>query len=155
MCPGNVLTRRLLQASALLGSQLLGEHCWLWAPACRARSPCPLSPGCLVDRTGKILIPGISQAVAPVTQEELELYDKIDFDMEEYAKDVGADTLLHSCKVPGCALSCRGPVGRGRRGGPRFRCIYVCEPAHDADPEQDAPRPRLGGWRSGGSAVSA
>lgn len=54
--------------------------------------------GCLVDRTGKILVPGISKAVAPVTKEELELYDKIDFDLEEYAKDVGTDTLLHGCK---------------------------------------------------------
>lgn len=74
------------------------------------RSPSLLSPGCLVDRTGKILIPGISKAVAPVTEEELELYDKIDFDLEEYAKDVGTDTLLHSCKVlPGASDRCLGP----------------------------------------------
>ena len=37
-----------------------------------------------MDRTGKILIPGISEAVASVTDDELELYDKIDFDLEEY-----------------------------------------------------------------------
>lgn len=116
MCPGNVLTRRLHQASALLGSQLLGEHCWLWASVCRARSPCPLSPGCLVDRTGKILVPGINQAVAPVTQEELELYDKIDFDMEEYAKDVGTDTLLHGCKVPGPVTCHAGDPWAGAGG---------------------------------------
>lgn len=54
--------------------------------------------GCLVDKKGKILIPGINEAVAPVTDEEYELYDHIDFDMEEFAKDVGAVTLLHSCK---------------------------------------------------------
>lgn len=59
----------------------------------------PLSPGCLVDGTGRILVPGISQAVAPVTQEELELYDRIDFDLEEYAQDVGTDALLHGCKT--------------------------------------------------------
>ncbi|XP_066208444.1 cytosolic non-specific dipeptidase isoform X2 [Saccopteryx leptura] len=55
--------------------------------------------GSLMDRKGKILIPGINEAVAPVTEEELELYDKIDFDLEEYAKDVGAQTLLHASKV--------------------------------------------------------
>ncbi|XP_044941162.1 cytosolic non-specific dipeptidase isoform X3 [Mustela putorius furo] len=54
--------------------------------------------GCLVDKKGKILIPGINEAVAPVTEEELELYDQIDFDLEEYARDVGTETLLHSCK---------------------------------------------------------
>lgn len=37
--------------------------------------------------------------MAPLTDEECELYDHIDFDMEEFAKDVGAGTLLHSCKV--------------------------------------------------------
>lgn len=78
----------------------------------RAERPRPLSPGSLLDRTGKILVPGLSEAVAPVTAEELQLYDDIDFDLEEYAKDVGAETLLHSCKVP-----CVGtPVGGSRRG---------------------------------------
>lgn len=76
-----------------------------------------------MDRKGKILIPGISEAVAPVTEEELKLYDQIDFDLEEYAKDVGAQTLLHSCKVlpwPHQDLSvpkppnCRGSVRRSR-----------------------------------------
>ena len=52
-----------------------------------------------MDKKGTILIPGINEAVAPVTEEELELYDQIDFDLEEYARDVGAETLLHSCKV--------------------------------------------------------
>lgn len=70
-----------------------------------------------MDRKGKILIPGISEAVAPVTEEELELYDKIDFDLEEYARDVGAGTLLHSCKVPPTcqARSACGPGGGGCR----------------------------------------
>ncbi|EPY78610.1 cytosolic non-specific dipeptidase isoform 1 [Camelus ferus] len=57
-----------------------------------------VSAGSLVDRKGKILIPGINEAVAPVTEEELQLYDQIDFDLEEYARDVGAETLLHDCK---------------------------------------------------------
>lgn len=55
--------------------------------------------GCLVDKNGKILIPGVNEAVAPVTDEELALYEKIDFDLTEYAKDVGAARLLHDAKV--------------------------------------------------------
>lgn len=54
--------------------------------------------GSLMDQKGRILVPGISEAVASVTDEELELYDKIDFDLEEYARDVGTETLLHDCK---------------------------------------------------------
>ncbi|XP_049637724.1 cytosolic non-specific dipeptidase [Suncus etruscus] len=55
--------------------------------------------GCLVDNKGKILIPGINEAVAPVTDEELKLYEQIDFDLQEYARDVGAETLLHASKT--------------------------------------------------------
>lgn len=58
-----------------------------------------LFTGSLIDKKGKILIPGLNEAVAPVTDEELALYEKIDFDLEEYAKDVGATTLLHDTKV--------------------------------------------------------
>lgn len=60
---------------------------------------CFLFTGSLIDKKGKILIPGINEAVAPVTDEELALYEKIDFDLEEYAKDVGATKLLHDTKV--------------------------------------------------------
>lgn len=67
--------------------------------------------GSLIDKKGKILIPGVNEAVAPVTDEELALYEKIDFDLEEYAKDVGATKLLHDIKVyytppslPWCAV---------------------------------------------------
>lgn len=63
------------------------------------QSPSPCSTGCLVDNKGKILIPGINEAVAPVTDEELKLYEQIDFDLQEYARDVGAETLLHASKV--------------------------------------------------------
>uniref|UniRef100_A0A8D0L0X6 Cytosolic non-specific dipeptidase n=1 Tax=Sphenodon punctatus TaxID=8508 RepID=A0A8D0L0X6_SPHPU len=55
--------------------------------------------GSLVDKKGRLLIPGIYDAVAPVTDEELQLYDKIDFDLSEYANDVGAGRLLHETKV--------------------------------------------------------
>ncbi|KAH6935124.1 hypothetical protein HPB50_003452 [Hyalomma asiaticum] len=52
----------------------------------------------LADRTGKILIPGIMDDVAPLTDKERNLYKSIDFDMDEYRKDIGASGLLHSTK---------------------------------------------------------
>lgn len=85
-----------------------------------------------MDKKGKILIPGINEAVAPVTEEELALYDQIDFDLEEYARDVGTETLLHSCKV-GAPRPNRLPPGpvletpMGRSQGCRQRSgICVC-----------------------------
>lgn len=71
-------------------------------------SPLLLPAGSLIDKKGKILIPGINEAVDPVTSEEQELYDHIDFDLDEFAKDVGAKTLLHDSKVLAgamCAMS--------------------------------------------------
>ena len=59
---------------------------------------CPRS-GSLVDTKGKILVPGMYEEVANVTDEEKKLYEKIDFDMVEYAKDIGAGKLLHDTKV--------------------------------------------------------
>lgn len=55
--------------------------------------------GSLVDKKGKILVPGIYNDVAPLTEEEKKLYEKIDFDLEEYCKDVGAGKLLHDTKA--------------------------------------------------------
>ncbi|XP_043572781.1 cytosolic non-specific dipeptidase-like [Chiloscyllium plagiosum] len=52
----------------------------------------------LVDKKGKILIPGIDELVAPLTEEEKALYEKIDFDVEEYCKDTGGCQLLHTTK---------------------------------------------------------
>lgn len=52
----------------------------------------------LVDRTGKILIPGIMNDVAPITDKERDLYKSIDFDMDGYCKDLGACGLLHPTK---------------------------------------------------------
>lgn len=53
----------------------------------------------LVDRKGKILIPGIYESVAPLTEEERKLYEKIEFDLDEYCKDVGVEQLLHDTKA--------------------------------------------------------
>lgn len=55
--------------------------------------------GSLVDHKGKILVPGMYKDVAKLTDEETKLYDKIEFDLEEYTKDTGAQRLLHNTKV--------------------------------------------------------
>lgn len=54
--------------------------------------------GSLVDKKGKILVPGMYDDVAPLTDEEKKLYEKIDFDLDEYCKDVGVCQLLHNTK---------------------------------------------------------
>ncbi|XP_044734561.1 cytosolic non-specific dipeptidase isoform X1 [Chrysoperla carnea] len=50
----------------------------------------------LVDRDGKILIDGIYNEVAPLIENETDIYDKIHFSVDEFRSDVGADKLLHS-----------------------------------------------------------
>uniref|UniRef100_A0A8D2ZUV3 Cytosolic non-specific dipeptidase n=1 Tax=Scophthalmus maximus TaxID=52904 RepID=A0A8D2ZUV3_SCOMX len=54
--------------------------------------------GSLLDPKGHIMIPGINDNVALLTEEEKQLYEKIDFDLEEYSKDVGVKQLLHDSK---------------------------------------------------------
>lgn len=54
---------------------------------------------CLLDNNGRIQIPGIYESVAPVTDDEAILYTDIDFDLEEYCKDIGCDRLMHSSKA--------------------------------------------------------
>uniref|UniRef100_A0A8C8JCW6 Peptidase M20 dimerisation domain-containing protein n=1 Tax=Oncorhynchus tshawytscha TaxID=74940 RepID=A0A8C8JCW6_ONCTS len=39
--------------------------------------------GSLLDHTGKILVPGVTDDVAPLTEDERKLYDNISFDLEE------------------------------------------------------------------------
>lgn len=45
------------------------------------------------------MIPGMYDSVAPLTDEEQTLYEKIDFDLDEYRRDVGVNKLLHSTKA--------------------------------------------------------
>ncbi|XP_027225004.1 cytosolic non-specific dipeptidase isoform X3 [Penaeus vannamei] len=49
----------------------------------------------LLDSKGNILVPGIMNEVAPVTPEEEALYKDIDFDVEDYRKDLGHERLVH------------------------------------------------------------
>jgi len=54
--------------------------------------------GSLVDRKGKLLVPGIYDSVAELTDAEKKLYDVIDFDLEDYRNDLGARRLIHDQK---------------------------------------------------------
>lgn len=48
----------------------------------------------LVDKDGKIQIPGIMDQVKKVTPEEEKLYESIDFDVEDYKTDIGHKKLI-------------------------------------------------------------
>ncbi|CAI9725218.1 cytosolic non-specific dipeptidase-like [Octopus vulgaris] len=52
----------------------------------------------LVDLNGRIQIPGIYDSVKSITSEENSLYGSIDFDLEDYRKDIGCEKLMHSSK---------------------------------------------------------
>jgi len=54
----------------------------------------------LVDVNGKILVPGVCDDVAPLTDEERKAYDSIEFDMEDYRKNVvGCNKLAKGTKA--------------------------------------------------------
>ena len=56
----------------------------------------------LIDSSGKILVPGILDEVAPVTLEDDALYDGISFDCEAYKDEINVSSvsnkLLHEDK---------------------------------------------------------
>lgn len=60
----------------------------------------PPSPSdTLISPSGKILIPGIREAVAPLSDEEWKMYQDIQFDMEHYKNKIGVSQLMYSNKV--------------------------------------------------------
>jgi len=67
----------------------------LYGPLCPPAPP----PGSLVDKRARIQVPGMYEDVAAVTDEEKQLYEQIEFDLEEYCKDVGVCKLLHATKA--------------------------------------------------------
>ncbi|CEP62972.1 metallodipeptidase LALA0_S06e08108g [Lachancea lanzarotensis] len=52
----------------------------------------------LVDSQGRILIDGVNEMVAPVTEKEKELYEKIDFTLDEMNAASGSETCLYDNK---------------------------------------------------------
>ncbi|XP_028673047.1 beta-Ala-His dipeptidase-like isoform X1 [Erpetoichthys calabaricus] len=52
----------------------------------------------LVDAKGQILVPGIYDDVAPLTEEERKLYENIQFDLEEYKNNIGVTRLIYDKK---------------------------------------------------------
>ncbi|KAJ1068267.1 hypothetical protein K5549_019794, partial [Capra hircus] len=74
--------------------------------------------GSLVDASGHILVPGIYEHVAPVTEEEKRVYEDTDLDMEEYRNssqvkrflfDTKEELLMHLWRYP--SLSIHGIEG--------------------------------------------
>ena len=71
----------------------------------------------LVDSHGNILIPGINNSVRKVTPEEMEVYEKMDFNLAAYQEDAGvngisdkllyktkAEILMHRWRFPTCTI---------------------------------------------------
>ncbi|XP_061598352.1 cytosolic non-specific dipeptidase-like [Cololabis saira] len=54
--------------------------------------------GSLLDKKGKILVPGMYDNVAKLTKEEEKLYENMDFDLGVFCKDVGVKKPLHDTK---------------------------------------------------------
>ncbi|XP_062985872.1 beta-Ala-His dipeptidase [Elgaria multicarinata webbii] len=52
----------------------------------------------LVNSSGHILIPGIYDDVAPLTEEEKQLYEPIEFDLKEYKTNIGVKKFLYDTK---------------------------------------------------------
>uniref|UniRef100_A0A8D0FYP0 Carnosine dipeptidase 1 n=1 Tax=Sphenodon punctatus TaxID=8508 RepID=A0A8D0FYP0_SPHPU len=52
----------------------------------------------LVNSSGHILIPGIYEDVASLTEEEKKLYEPIEFDLEEYKNAIGVKRFLYDTK---------------------------------------------------------
>lgn len=50
----------------------------------------------LVDKHGKILVPNLYKEVAPLRENEEDIYKNISFDVNVYKEDLGASRLLHN-----------------------------------------------------------
>ncbi|XP_037533120.1 cytosolic non-specific dipeptidase [Nematolebias whitei] len=64
----------------------------------------------LISPSGKILIPGIREAVAPLSDEEWKMYQDIEFDMNYYKENIGVSQLMYNNKVDLLAHMWRYPT---------------------------------------------
>ncbi|KAG8010356.1 Cytosolic non-specific dipeptidase [Nibea albiflora] len=64
----------------------------------------------LISPSGKILVPGIREAVAPLSDEEWKMYQDIQFDIENYKTKIGVNQLMYSNKVDLLAHMWRYPT---------------------------------------------
>lgn len=53
----------------------------------------------LISPSGTILVPGIREAVAPLSDEEWKMYQDIQFDVDSYKNKIGVDQLMYNNKV--------------------------------------------------------
>lgn len=79
--------------------------------------------GGLVDASGHILVPGIYDHVAPLTEEEKKMYEAVDLDLEEYRNSSQVKRFLFDTKV--C------PQDDGCLKAPVSQCgLTCCESVH-------------------------
>ncbi|XP_048882902.1 cytosolic non-specific dipeptidase-like [Brienomyrus brachyistius] len=64
----------------------------------------------LISPRGEILIPGIAEAVAPLTDEERAMFHSIEFDMDDYKQKIGVDGLMYNTKEDVLAHRWRHPT---------------------------------------------
>uniref|UniRef100_A0A672M507 Cytosolic non-specific dipeptidase-like n=1 Tax=Sinocyclocheilus grahami TaxID=75366 RepID=A0A672M507_SINGR len=64
----------------------------------------------LISPSGKILIPGVREAVAHLSDEEWKMYQDIEFDLESYKSEIGLSQLMYSNKVDLLAHRWRHPT---------------------------------------------
>jgi hypothetical protein len=75
-----------------------------------------LPPDTLISPSGKILIPGIREAVAPLSDEEWKMYQDIEFDIESFKSKIGVSQLMYSNKV----------IHRGVDFFPKSNTVFKC-----------------------------
>lgn len=63
----------------------------------------------LVKPNGEILVPGIMESVAPVTDEELEIYKHINFTMSDIYNAVGSTSTIHTTETDALMARWRFP----------------------------------------------
>lgn len=88
----------------------------------------------LISPSGKILIPGIREAVAPLSDEEWKMYQDIQFDMDNYKDKVGVSQLMYNNKVRRGLDKIWEESGRRRGTDGKTSCRWTCWPTCGGTP---------------------